>query len=425
MGKKAVLHRSIGVLICVLMLSLSSCVFAEGISGAISIPDHITLTWRSDPGTTQTITWRTDGDTVAGQVQFMEMTAAKFFPHNARIVSAEVERITTNLGDLNIHSVTLTGLKPGTCYLYRVGGDAGWSDTHSFTTSASKVPNFKFLVFGDSQSASYDTWRTTLHQAYRTNTDAAFFTNVGDLVDVGQDFTQWNAWFDAADGVIDIIPEMPVTGNHEYYIPERGVSPPEYFTAQFKLPANGPDGLKGQVYSFDYGEVHFTVLDSQASEGERFVPAMLEREKAWLEEDLLGTDKKWKIVFLHRPPYSNRMNRDNQNIHDAFVPIMDKYHVDVVFTAHDHVYAHTYPLYSDTVADATHGTVYAATGRSGSKTYGDTLADERQKFFYKPLAEPNYIIVEVRGDTLTVKAFTQSGVQIEDWTLDKGAYSNH
>lgn len=29
---------------------------------------------------------------------------------------------------------------------------------------------------------------------------------------------------------------------------------------------NGPDGLKGQVYSYDYGDVHFVVLDSQEDE---------------------------------------------------------------------------------------------------------------------------------------------------------------
>ena len=96
---------------------------------------------------------------------------------------------------------------------------------------------FKFLVFGDSQSSQYSVWQTTLHKAYQANKEAAFFINVGDLVDVGQDYAQWKAWFDAAQGVIDTIPAMPVAGNHEAYTPERRFSMPILFTAQLNVSA--------------------------------------------------------------------------------------------------------------------------------------------------------------------------------------------
>lgn len=419
--KKALLHICfIVLLISFFTVNLSSAVFCEENLGATANPDHITLTWVNDPDRTQTITWRTDVTTLAGQVQYIETAEAKSWPRNVRTVTAKVEGLVTNLGNMNIHSATLTGLRPGTRYLYRVGGDAGWSEARTFTTAAAQMSDFKFLVFGDSQSINYNVWRATLHQAFQANADAAFFTNVGDLVDVGQDYAQWNAWFDAAKGVVDFIPIMPVTGNHEYYSPERQFRMPVFFTAQFKLPANGPNDLKGQVYSFDYGDAHFSVLDSQGNEGGRFVPTMLDRQKAWLEEDLKMSDKKWKIAFLHRSPYDNKMGGANENIRKAFVPILDKYHVDVVFTGHDHVYARTYPLHSDVVVDKPYnGTVYVATGRSGTKTYKNALMNSRNEFFYNPLDEPNYITVEVRDDRLTVKAFKQNGTLLESWTIDK------
>lgn len=418
--KKALLQFSFIIfLIWSLTAGSLTAVFSTDMLGAAATPDHITLTWTGDPRTTQTITWRTDTATVAGQVQYMEIAEAGAFPHNAGTVAAEISGLSTNLGDMNVHSVTLTGLKPGTRYLYRVGGEGGWSEPRTFITSGWQAPDFRFLVFGDAQSINYDVWRTTLHQAYRANTDAAFFINAGDMVDVGGDYAQWNAWFDAAEGVMDTIPVMPITGNHEYYTPEiRRFLLPVLFTAQFKLPDNGPDGLKGQVYSFDYGDVHFSMLDSQANEGAGLMPAMLDKQKAWLEEDLQKTDKKWKIVFLHRPPYSNKMGRDNENIRKAFVPVLDKYHVDMVFTAHDHVYARTYPLHSDTVVDAfSRGTIYVATGRSGTKTYNNTMATKWNEFFYNPLDEPNYLTVEVRDDMLTVKVYKQSGVLIDTWAI--------
>lgn len=407
-------------LIVALTIGSWTAVFAEEVLGATSNPDHITLTLEGNPGTTQTITWRTDVATMTGQVQYMDMTEANTFPHNVITVSAEVDELSTNLGDMHIHSVTLAGLKPGIRYQYRVGGETGWSSWRTFTTLASEMSNFKFLVFGDSQSINYNVWRTTLHQAYQTNAGAAFFINVGDLVDTGQDYAQWNAWFAAADGVVDNIPIMPVTGNHEYYTPERRFLLPGFFTAQFKLPDNGPAGLRGQVYSFDYGDVHFSMLDSQGSEGERFVPAMLERQQAWLENDLKMTNKKWKIAFLHRPPYSNKMTGGSENVRKAFVPIFDKYHVDVVFSGHDHGYARTYPLHGDVLVDnVTNGTVYIAAGRSGTKTYKDTVVNNWDEFFYNPLDEPNYLTVEVRNDILTVKAFKQSGALMDTWTVNK------
>jgi len=408
------------ILIVLSMAFSSTLPVAVTLGGTATAADHVTLTWASDPQTTQTITWQTDVTDVSGRVQYAPVAEKKYFPHNAQSLIAEVEELSTNWGKINIHSVTLTGLKPGTSYMYRLGEETDWSELRTFTTAAPHVGKFKFLVFGDSQSISYDVWRTTIHQAYQANPEAVFFTNIGDLVDVGQDYAQWQAWFDAAQGVVDTIPVMPVTGNHESYTPERRFSMPILFTAQLKLPLNGPESLKGQVYSFDYGDVHFSMLDSQEGEERRFVPTMLDIQKVWLENDLRTTNKKWKIVCFHRSPYNNKEKGDNENVRRAFVPILDQYHADVVFTGHDHVYAHTYPLYNGEVMGSTdQGTIYVATGRSGTKTYRDVSANDWNEFFYNPLDEPNYITVEVKGDSLTVKAFKQSGVLIDDWTIDK------
>jgi len=419
-------NRVFQSLLIIMLVATLSVIFsstfpvAVTLSGTATAAEHVALTWASDPQTTQTITWQTDVTDLSGLVQYAQQIEAKTFPRNSKSIVAGVEELATNLGKVNIHSVTLTGLRPGTSYIYRLGEENGWSESRTFTTAAAQVPKFKFLVFGDSQSVDYGAWRTTIHQAYQANPDAAFFTNIGDLVDVGQDYAQWKAWFDAAQGVVDVIPVMPVTGNHESYTPERRFSMPILFTAQLKLPSNGPEGLKGQVYSFDYGDVHFSMLDSQEGEEKGFVPAMLEVQTAWLENDLRTTNKKWKIVCFHRPPYNNKGQGANENIRRAFVPILDEYHADVVFTGHDHVYAHTYPLHNDQVVNTpTEGTIYVATGRSGTKTYHDVSTKGWNEFFYNPLDEPNYLTVEVKGDSLTVKAFKQSGTLIDDWMIKK------
>lgn len=408
-------------LVIVLVLGSSSALFSSITMGATAAPENITLTWSADPKTTQTITWRTAAAAVGGQVQYAEAVSGQLFPDRAITITAGIEALHTNIGDMAIHSSILTGLKPNTCYVYRVGGIEGWSQPQYFTTAPAIAQDFTFLVFGDSQSINYNVWGTTLHQAYQANRQAAFFTNVGDLVDVGQDYSQWNSWFRAGQGVVDTIPVMPVTGNHEFYTAQRRqFTLPILFTSQLKLPQNGPDNLMGQVYSFDYGDVHFVMLNSQEVEQRAFVPDMLERQQVWLENDLQSTRKKWKIAFMHRPLYNNKAGDGEANIRKAFGPIFDKYHVDVVFTGHDHAYARTYPLCGGMVtASPEQGTIYVATGRSGTKTYQNLLAKDWHEFFYDPQDEPNYLVVTVSQTALQVKAVKQSGGLIDYWTIYK------
>lgn len=402
-----------------LIFSVTMTVFGLMPQEVNAAAEHITLTWAADARTSQTVTWQTEFSMVGGKVQYAEAGKAQVFPTVFKSADAEVNGLATNAGNRSIHSVTLAGLKPGTKYLYRVSDGETWSQVNSFTTSAGNARPFKFLLFGDSQSMKYDVWSTTLHQAYQANPDAAFMANVGDLVDVGLDYSQWQGWFQAGKGVIDNIPVVPVVGNHETYTGGKGFSMPLLFTGQFRLPDNGPGDLKGQVYSFDYGNAHFSVLDSQAGEERNFVPNMIKEQQLWLEKDLKNTDKQWKIVLIHRPPYDNRSKDGNEHIRLSFVPIFDKYHVDVVFAGHDHAYTRSYPLRAGAVVESTVGTRYVTTGRSGTKTYSTTVAKEWNEFFYNPQDAPNYLTVEVASAHLAVKAFKQSGELIDSWSINK------
>lgn len=396
--------------------------------GASAQPDHITLTWTQDPLTTQTITWRTDITIARGLVQYAKAADKASFPGKAATVEATVQKFTSDLGDMNIHTATLTGLEPGTEYIYRVGDGTNWSDIHTFTTEASNTHSFKFLIFGDSQSGDplnpeYKPWHDTIQNAFKTNPDAKFFVNVGDLVEQGQNYVHWNKWFEAAKGVIDTIPAMATQGNHETYNPPDGHSTkPIFWTTQFKLPQNGPEGLKGQAYSFDYGNAHIVMLDSQEEEEKGVAGDILAAQKAWLEKDLQNTNKPWKLVFFHKTPYYNKATRTNEDIKAAFQPLFDKYHVDVVFNSHDHAVARTYPIAGDKfVSSPAKGTIYYLTGRSGNKYYPDLSAKVWDAFFYDPQDQPNYIVAELNGDKLTLRAMKQDGTPIDTYTIDKAS----
>lgn len=376
-------------------------------------PDHITLTWTGNPATTMTITWCAHSSTTSGCVRYQQ---GESLTESADCVRASNYKFSTDTGQSMLFTANLTNLMPAAKYTYRVGDGVEWSKTRTFTTADPNVTGFKFLVFGDSQSVAsgkspYGVWRRTLQNAFKANPDAKFFVNVGDLVDVGQSGAHWNAWFAACEGVIDTIPAMPVLGNHEYS-GSGNARIPVYWNAQFKLPRNGPSGLKNQVYSYDYGPVHIVVLDSQQGGNGLAV------QRKWLDSDLAASKAKWKIAFFHRPPYSIKSGRSNDDIKRAFCPVLEKHNVVAVFSAHDHGIARTYPLRNGAkAANPSQGTTYYISGRSGTKTYRDLSKRSYDAFFYNPLNQPNYFIVQVTSSSLEIKTVNADGTALDTYRL--------
>ncbi len=371
--------------------------------------------------TTQTVTWRTDSTVQTGVVQYGMDPELK----NKGSIAAKVSTLKTDLGDENIFTATLTDLAPGNRYYYRVGdGTKNWSPIHSFRTENNNTNQFQFLVFGDSQNGNYtkpdySIWQSTVHDAYEANPNASFFAVVGDAVEVGQSNAHWNNWFAACKGVIDSISYMPVKGNHEHNELNKNKVDPTLYKGQFKVPHSGPYN-NNLAYSYDYGNVHFVVLDSELREIQKINPNLLNDEKAWLEKDLKQTKKDWKFVFWHKAPYSTKGLRTNEGIKAAFTPIMDKYHVDVVFNGHDHAYSRTYPINNDSIVSSPAlGTVYIITGRSGAKPLNDNVAKVWDANFFDPQDMPNYIVVDVNGSRVEIKNYKMDGTLVDDYVIDK------
>lgn len=457
--KQRRLHMKRNLKVRIAMLTLVSCIFVlpnsllantyngTQINASLNStirPDHVALSWSDDPTSTMTISWRTNTS--------VESSSVEFYPVGGmtETVTAKPELFNTaltdkNSGQMNLFTVTLKNLKPGTNYFYRVGNNKnGWTELYSFTTE-SKVTqngnNFKFLVFGDSQSGNmdvpnYNPWHFTLNNAFNANKDAKFFINVGDLVEKGQDYRHWNNWFDAAKGVIDEIPAMVVQGNHETYdAADWNSTKPQYFVNQFNVFQNGPDDLKGQVYSYNYGKVHFVALDSQGEEESEDITGKIDLDKekaifqeqvAWLEKDLeANKNAEFTFVFFHKTPYYNKGNRANVLLKQIFTPVLDKYHVDVVFNGHDHASSRTYPMYNDEMMQMpSQGTVYYVTGRSGAKYYPDLTPKVWDAKFYDPQGQPDYQTVELKGDTATIKCFKQDGTLVDTYVIDKNHPEN-
>lgn len=74
------------------------------------------------------------------------------------------------------------------------------------------------------------------------------------------------------------------------------------------VPENGSRDFSRYYYSFDYGEVHFIVLNSQWDETEAFKSGLLAEQLEWLREDASCSRKKWKIVLIHKDVLQYRIH---------------------------------------------------------------------------------------------------------------------
>jgi hypothetical protein len=120
-------------------------------------------------------------------------------------------------------------------------------------------------------------------------------------------------------------------GNHEFYS--------KIYFNRFAMQGNE------EWYSFDYGPVHVAVLNTDTSFLTAVSPEPFPADVGpgsvqynWLEEDLSRVpDGQWKVVVLHRPPYSCSEHGNATDLQPV-TELFDRYGVDVVFCGHDHSY---------------------------------------------------------------------------------------
>ena len=278
-------------------------------------PEHIKLSWKQNPESTQSITWRTNPETKGTVVQYGKAHPKKQFEDiKVTTVEGSSHLLTDKAGEMRIHEITLEDLNQKTTYLYRVGdgSEEGWSEIYSFTTETIEDEKpFTFLFTTDSQAsnaAGNKIYGDLLTKALKEYPESRFILHGGDIVDDAVLMSQWEDFFGATEGIFAKTPIHAVLGNHDVYGEGENL-----FKSFFENPENGPEGQKEWVYSFDYGDVHFAMLNSETdSDG-------MKAQTEWLKQDMANTDKKWKVVMFHRAPYESNPLR-GQMPQEPFLP---------------------------------------------------------------------------------------------------------
>jgi len=253
-------------------------------------------------------------------------------------------------------AVTATGLVPGAQYGYvpRGNGIALTSET-VFRADDPDRP-YSFLVFGDSGTGGT---KQLLLRDRMLSTPADFIVHTGDMVyDSGAAADFDPEVFEPYAELLRRIVLWPSLGNHDVRT-ARGAP----WRAAFWTPANNPAGNEG-YYSFDQGNAHFVVLDSNAS----LAPGSAQH--TFLDSDLAATGQLWKFVAFHHTIYASGEHGGDVDLRGDVVPVFDRYGVDLVLMGHEHVYERTLPLRADRIVEPGAGTVYVTTGGGGRQIFG-------------------------------------------------------
>ncbi len=315
--------------------------FRSTVYPSSSKPDQVMLTWSSDPSTGMDIQWRTDTTIAEGVVKYREKGSNQQFSVKASRYRME-DRVLMNDRYINRFTAELRNLKPGTTYEYQVLPRSDWSEECTFSTSA-KDNQFSFNWFGDTHhSPKYGEIQKVAEKNYP---DAAFFSIVGDMVSDGLHREQWDDLFEFSKPALSRKPMMSVLGNHD----NRSGLGALMYRELVSYPKNGPAGVeKEHTYAFNFKNALFLMIDCTAP---------IEIQNSWIEEQLAKSNATWKFVMFHFPPYN--WEEPYFNIQKAWVPIFDKYHVDLVLGGHIHYYMRSKPMKAGKVVTSYNdGTAY-------------------------------------------------------------------
>ncbi|MEO1836700.1 MAG: metallophosphoesterase [Akkermansiaceae bacterium] len=249
------------------------------------------------------------------------------------------------------YEAPITGLDEDTVFYYGIfDGDSlleGGTEDHHFRTHpgpASPRP-LRFWMTGDfgNGSAAQMLAFTRMNQFIANDgrpLDA--FLALGDIAyDDGLDEEFQVKFFGRFAPLLRNTVTWPAMGNHEGRTSNGPLGVGPYFDA-FVLPTAGeaggtPSGTES-FYSFDYGPIHFVCLNL-SDEDRTPVGPML----SWLVQDLTQNASGWLVVFTHHTPYTEGSHHSDAeldliNYREVVMPILEAHGVDLVLTAHSHIY---------------------------------------------------------------------------------------
>ena len=280
---------------------------------------------------------------------------------------------------LRAEKATFTGLEPGQTYYY----DAGPAGRGSFRTAPSAGP-YQFVVYGDTRTR-HDVHRSVIAGILK-QASPDFILHTGDLVADGTDDSLWPVFFDIERDLLRKAAIFPSLGNHERH------------ASQWNTFFN----TRGNYYSFNWGNSHIAVLDTDlgtSALGTEAKQRLWNEQVQWLREDLEANQRAdFRFIVGHHPPMTSVSSRQGDNLYmAALMPMLVKYKVTAGLFGHDHNYQHYLK----------NGVHYFVTGGGGAPLYDVDKPPEG--ITQKVARTENFVIVNIDGKKASFEARKPDG----------------
>jgi hypothetical protein len=346
---------------------------------APSAPEGLLLSWQRDPLTTMTIDWYSTEASPSAGVQFRPAHGAEPAPAGPGAAGwssgpTPVSQPFPHLEGAYIHRVELSGLEPGTEYLFTVEGRGRVFRFRTMSRDLSRP--LRFATGGDV--------RHTGEMMDRTNRvalawDPDFIVWGGDLAYADGRPDRVDRWVEFLEIMRNtlvtpegrVIPVLASIGNHEvrgaYHHNIESYEPTEawqreyapYYYALFAFP-----GFPGYG-ALDFGDyLSLILLDTDHSGPVDGAQAQ------WLDETLAArTGVPHVFPVYHVPAWPSVRNPEgsgHRRVREHWVPLFERHGVQIAFENHDHAYKRTFPLREGRVHPG--GVVYVGDGAWGVNT---------------------------------------------------------
>jgi hypothetical protein len=365
------------------------------------------LQFGGDAGTEIVVSWHTTEPVANPRVMFG--TPAGGF---GRTVSAETRtyRDAKSNTEVRVNHARIANLIPDTDYVYAAVHDGASPELGTVHTAPTGRGALRFTSFGDQATPTLGRMVGQGYGSDNLGSPAAGDTTAaiervaplfnlvnGDLcyANLAQDRVRtWSDWFENNSRSARYRPWMPAAGNHEN---ELGNGPIGYgaYQTYFALPDSGSDAeVRGMWYSFTAGSVRVISLNNDdvalQDGGNSYVHGYSGgAQKRWLESELAAARRDsrvdWVVVCMHQTAVStaDRTNGADLGIRQDWLPLFDRFRVDLVVCGHEHHYERSHPIRgtegTDTlspvpvdtrpdVIDTTKGTVHLVIGGGGTSS---------------------------------------------------------
>lgn len=288
---------------------------------------------------------------------------------------------------------------------------AGYTDPDSLSPTTPQQ-TLTFLFFSDTQPDpelnDFTGVGGLLKQAVEHYTKPELIIFGGDTVNDGRDEAQWYEFWDAAGSSLDDLITAAVSGNHD-----NDALLANQFDYPFEAPIRADEGF---FYTFTVGQVCFIMLDSN------IMGAANPRDIEWLQNTLqsdIARNASWRIAVMHHPMWPVVDNpKDAQRaaiMREHFLPVLEKYNVDMILCGHQHVYTRTKPMLGDSAAENIFGIVQimVASGDKESYTIGE------RDFISASDTAPNYVLLIADSKSISGIVYNGENMVIDRFTIYK------